>query len=179
MAKFHSRKIPKAEKDRMVFKFCKAVASLKTEQEAAEFIRDLLSAPEIEMLAVRLKIAELLDAGKKYGEIKKELNVSPGTIARVKEWLSISGQGYRIALIRTKEKEGERRNGNSGFLSEGWEHNVKRRYPMYYWPELLLKEIMESANQREKKKMQKVLETIEASRIKFPLYSQLKKIIQK
>ena len=179
MAKFHGRNISQSEKDRMILKFCRAIVSLKTEQETAEFIRDLLSSPEIEMFAVRLKIAELLDAGKKYGEIKKMLNVSPGTIARVKEWLSISGQGYRTVLVRTKEKDRERSSGNSGFLSEGWEHNVKRRYPMYYWPELLLKEIMESANQREKKKMQKVLETIEASQMKFPLYSQLKKIIQK
>jgi len=179
MAKFHSRKISQSEKDGMIFKFCKAVASLKTEQEAAEFLRDLLSAQEIEMLAVRLKIAELLDKGNNYGEIRKRLNVSPGTIARVNEWLSISGQGYRTALVRTKEEEKKENYGDLGFLVGGWDHGVKRRYPMYYWPELLLKEIMKSANQREKKKMQKVLETIEASKIKFPLYSQLKKIIRK
>src|SRR3989344_2228694 len=105
MAKF-SRipKLSQREQEELLIGFCKALATLKTQEEAAQFLKDLLSKQEAEMLAKRIEIARLLIKGFTYENIKKALKVSYGTVARVSEWLATSGEGYRLVVSRIKEE---------------------------------------------------------------------------
>jgi len=130
------------------------------------------------MLAKRLKIAELVLEGETYDYIRSFLKVSPGTIARVQEWLKISGDGYRWAAQKTKSDTKKlQRNlpAESGY--SGWS-DIKRRYPIYFWPELLLEEIVKSANKREKERLRKVVCEMEKMKKKKPLFKRLQRILR-
>jgi TrpR-related protein YerC/YecD len=160
--------ITKEEREELVFRFCQVLTQIKTAEEAASFITDLLSKCEAEMLAKRIKAAELLLEGKSYEEISKKLKMSGGTIARVSEWLKTYGEGYRLMIKRIKkipEIKVEKPR-----LSE-----IKRIYPQYYWPEILLKEIVYSASKRQKNKLRKILDQLED---KSQLYKDLSKLIR-
>lgn len=50
------------------------------------------------MLARRLHIAALLEAGYSYEEIEKMLRTGKHTIARVQRWLSFGREGYKRAI---------------------------------------------------------------------------------
>ena len=153
MAKFTRRQklSPKEETD-LIIKFCQAIASISKTEEAALFVRDLLSKPEVRMLAKRLKIAEMLIKGEKYEDIIEQLKVSASTIARVNVWLNQSGEGYRLVLNRTSRIKEPRKPVWTG---------LKRKYPMYYWPEILLKEIIYSANKKQKDKLKLLLDKLD------------------
>jgi TrpR-related protein YerC/YecD len=173
MAKFHSR-LPKKEVDKLLYKLCLAISEIKTTQKAAEFLRDLLSYQEAEMIAKRLKIAELLINDQTYNIIRKETKASPGTIARVQEWLQISGEGYRDTIIQIKgkgPKEGIPIYDFSGLRL------MKKRYPMYYWPEILLENIVKNANKREKEKMKNVLKEMDKMKEKNELFRRLRQLL--
>lgn len=166
--KFPSSKLTKAEREELIFRFCQALTQIKTPEEAASFITDLLSKPEIEMLAKRIRIAELLLEGKRYQDIKEELKVGGGTVARVSEWLKGYGEGYRLVLKRTKrlpEIEPKK-----PVLSE-----MQRIYPQYYWPEILLKEIIYSASKRRKERLQKILDRLGE---KTKLYKEISRLLR-
>lgn len=158
MAKF-SRipKLSKEKQEKLLVVFCKALVELKTPEEAAHFLKDLLSRQEAEMLAKRIEIARLLIKGFTYGEIQKILKVSHGTIARVNQWLATSGEGYRLIVERVKEEKSEAQE----YIEElekpfSWKR-MKRRYPLYFWPDLLLEEFVRSAKKRQKDRMRSIL----------------------
>ena len=137
----------------MFIDFAKAFASIHNSVEAANFIKDLLSEGEVIMLARRLQIARLLDQGYTYDEIERAMKVSNTTIAKVQTWLNLYGEGYRMVLKRTAGKASA--TSNPGPLS--W-NKLKKKYPMYFWPELLLKEIVNSANKKERARLVKVVD---------------------
>jgi len=152
MAKFSRfSKLSQAEQEALLISFCKALVELKTPEEAAHFLKDLLSKQEAEMLAKRIEIARLLIEGHKYEDIQKILKVSQGTISRVSLWLATSGQGYRLIAKRVKPD----------YINEldkavSWKQ-IKRRYPSYFWPELILEEFVKNAKKKQKEKMRAVL----------------------
>lgn len=153
MAKFNPLKLSKEERDSLISRFCQALASIKSPIEAAEFLQDLISAQEAEMLAKRLKIAEMLIDGLKYSQIQETLKVCPTTIARVGEWLRYSSGGYRLIISRIKENDDfknfpERKTP----LRE-----LKRKYPMYYWPQIVLEEVIKTAKKEQREKLRRVI----------------------
>lgn len=158
MAKFpRIPKLSKQEQEKLLIGFCKALVELKTPEEAAHFLKDLLSKQEAEMLAKRIEIARLLIKGFTYADVQKMLKVSHGTIARVNQWLATSGEGYRLIVERVKEEKSE----TQEYIEElekpfSWKR-MKRRYPLYFWPDLLLEEFVRSAKKRQKERMQKIL----------------------
>jgi len=79
------------------------------------------------------------------------LKVSFGTIARVQTWMQIYGEGYRTVLERVSRKKYDPTKDVSDWKK------VKRRYPLYFWPELLLDEIIKSSNKKQKQKLLAVL----------------------
>ena len=179
MAKFGKRTLPKAEVEKIFFKLCESIASMKNADEASQFLRDILSYPEAEMIAMRLRVAERIEEGKTYDEIRREVKVSPNTIAKIQEWLKVSGEGFRLALERTKGsgKAPFESAGQRGFVSDALWRNVKKRYPMYHWPELLLEEIMLSANKKQKEKMRNALKELEKAQVKTEISKQLRKFL--
>lgn len=52
---------------------------------------------------------------------------------------------------------------------------MRRRYPMYYWPQLLLEELIRSANKR---KREQVLRAVEKLDQKSALYKQLQSLLK-
>ncbi len=73
----------------------KAFASLKSEQDVANFLRDLLTLPEIEEFANRIAIAKLLQEKKSYLEIARQIKTSTTTVTRVAQWLKNGCGGYK------------------------------------------------------------------------------------
>src|SRR3990172_11731707 len=79
-----------------------AVISLRTRDEVARFLRDLCTLPELEALAHRWRIVQLLDQGVPYVEIAERVPTSTATVTRVSQWLRPCTGGDRIALERTR-----------------------------------------------------------------------------
>ncbi len=169
MGKFtNTRRLSKDQQNELFIRFSKALAAVKNPVEAANFIKDLFSEQEALMLARRLQIAELLNDGLTYEDIRKAMKVSHTTIAKVQTWLSLYGEGYRMVLKRTTEKT------KNSELSRPW-RTLKKSYPMYFWPQLLLEEIVKTANKREK---QKLLNVVNGLREKTKLSNELLKILK-
>jgi len=82
---------PRNEKEKALIR---VFLKLKTEQEVANFLRDLLTSPEIEEFSNRLEIARLLLTGKSYLKIAKETGASTTTVTRVAQWLFRGCGGY-------------------------------------------------------------------------------------
>lgn len=74
--------------------------TLKTNDEARRFLRDLMTEKEIKEFAKRFKAAEMLAGKVPYSVIEKETGLSSTTVARVAKWLKGKEGGYRIIINR-------------------------------------------------------------------------------
>jgi len=144
-------KLSKTEQQELFIDFATALASIRNPIEAANFVKDLLSEGEVIMLARRLQIAGLLIDGLTYDQIEKEMKVSNTTIAKVHTWLNLYGEGYRTILERRRTKP------KSDSLNPLSFSRLKKKYPMYFWPELVLKEIVKNSNLKQRRKLEAVL----------------------
>lgn len=77
-----------------------AILSLRTPEEAARFFRDLCTLAELEAMAHRWQVAQLLDQGLPYVEVAKRTGASTTTVTRVAHWLRHGEDGYRLTLDR-------------------------------------------------------------------------------
>ena len=173
MGKFNS-KLSKKEVEKYFYQLCVAISETKNAKEVAELLRDLLSYQEAEMIAKRLKIAELLLDEFTYDEIQAELKVSAATIARVQEWIRIAGEGYQKAARRIKGKSIKEDEIVYNYDSWG---KMKKRFPAYYWPELLLETIIREANERQRKKINSVISEMEKTKEKSEVFYKIRKIM--
>ena len=164
-------KLNKQQQEGLFVKLARAVALLRNPVEGAEFIKDLLSESEVIMLARRLQVAELLIEGKTYREISKELKVGLNTIVKIQTWLNLYGEGYRsvVAKVSKQAKDRQEPDPHRPFAE------LKRKYPLYFWPQLLLEELVKTANKREKERLRKI---ISQSKEKTQLSRQLSKLLQ-
>jgi len=160
-----SSKLTSQERKELFLDLCRAIAMLQTPKEVADALTDLLSAKEVETIGKRLQIAAYLVEGKDYQTIRSILKVGYSTIARVNTWLNLSGEGFKIMLSR-KKKPDKKINIEDRFDPYSW-HNIKRRYSMYFWPELLFEEFMKRADKKEKEKMQKIFEKMDLKKRRF------------
>ena len=94
MNNFHSYK-PKNDKEKSL---AKSILKLKTEQEVANFLRDILTIKELEEFSNRLEMARLLKQGISYKAIAKKLKVSTTTVTRTAHWLFRGCGGYEKVL---------------------------------------------------------------------------------
>jgi TrpR-related protein YerC/YecD len=86
----------------------KTILSLRTEDEAARFFRDLCTLSELEAMAHRWQVAQLVDQGLPYHEVAKRMGASTATVTRVAHWLRHGEDGYRLALDRLRTKNRRR-----------------------------------------------------------------------
>jgi len=77
-----------------------AIAALPDREAAAVFMRDLCTLRELQDMAQRWEVVQLLDRGRHYAEISRETGASTATITRIAQWLRHGTGGYRIALDR-------------------------------------------------------------------------------
>lgn len=162
-------KLSKKEQGELILDLVNAIVSAKRIEDAALFLQDLLTKSEMKILAKRLRIAKLLIAGMDYREIEQNLHVGHTTIAKIAAWLSERGEGFRKVISSLPKHT----NSNSWEEISEWD-NLKRRYSLYFWPELLLEQIVKSANQRQKEKMKNVLDRLDE---KSDLHKRIEKFL--
>jgi TrpR-related protein YerC/YecD len=78
------------------------IASLRTPDEAERFFRDLCTRSELEAMAHRWEVAQLLAEGLPYLEVAKRAHASTTTVTRVAQWLRNGEGGYELALKRRR-----------------------------------------------------------------------------
>lgn len=86
-------------------KLFESILSLYSVDECERFFRDLMTVPEIEAFAQRLKVALLLSRGMSYRQISKETGASTTTVTRINDWLERGCDGYKLAISRLNSKE--------------------------------------------------------------------------
>lgn len=77
-----------------------AVAALPDRAAAERFFRDLCTLRELDEMAQRWRVAQLLEAGWHYLPISRETGVSTATVTRIAQWLRHGTGGYAEALAR-------------------------------------------------------------------------------
>lgn len=158
MAKYPRKpKLSKAQTQDLIIDFCEAMAATKNGTESAQLLTDLLGKQELEMLARRLKVAELLLDDNTYEQIEKALKISKTTIARVQTWLQNSGEGYRLIIERTKKNRPMLNSSPAPFTFAA----LKRKYPAYFWPQVALEYWANNSSKKHRDQMQKLLAKIQ------------------
>lgn len=84
----------------------RAFALIRNEEDAAAFLRDLMTVAEIQEFSNRLQIARSLLEGKPYLQIAHESKTSTTTVTRVAHWLFSGCGGYASILKKLKRKYG-------------------------------------------------------------------------
>ncbi|EPZ47501.1 MULTISPECIES: YerC/YecD family TrpR-related protein [Alicyclobacillus] len=77
-----------------------AILALRTEEECFRFFDDICTIGEIQSLAQRLEVAQMLRDGATYHAIEDKTGASTATISRVKRCLHYGSDGYRLILDR-------------------------------------------------------------------------------
>jgi len=80
-----------------------AILSLKSPEECRAFFRDLCTPAELQALADRWAVVELLQQDLPYREIHRLTGVSVTTIGRVARYLLAGNGGYALAAARTRD----------------------------------------------------------------------------
>ena len=79
---------------------CKAILSLKNEEEVHSFLIDVCSHAELKAISQRIAVAKMLSEGRVYNKIIEETGASTATISRVNKSLEHGADGYRLVLER-------------------------------------------------------------------------------
>lgn len=77
-----------------------AIREIRSDEEAINFFRDLLTPAELTEFANRWQIVKRLVRGESYLKIAKALKVSTTTVARVAHWLKDGMGGYKLIASR-------------------------------------------------------------------------------
>jgi len=84
--------------NRKTAELIKAILVLTKEQEAKNFLRDLMTERELIEFGNRWKTAQMLNENISYPEIQKETGLSTRTIARISNWFQNGKGGYKSML---------------------------------------------------------------------------------
>ena len=84
-----------------------AFLSLESPAEARAFLEDLCTPAELEAMVDRWRVAQLLDQGLSYRDIRDLTSVSVTTIGRVARFIEQGTGGYRTALARIEQTKPE------------------------------------------------------------------------
>ena len=81
------------------------VASVRDSKEAEMLLRDILTPQELDSVAERWQLVQLLDAGMPQRDIAKKLGISISKITRGSHMLQEGRGGFRMFLDRLKKKK--------------------------------------------------------------------------
>jgi TrpR-related protein YerC/YecD len=79
---------------------CAAIVALQSVEECRSFFRDLCTPAELQAMADRWAVVELLQRELPYREIHRQTGVSLTTIGRVARFLLTGNGGYRVITER-------------------------------------------------------------------------------
>ena len=82
-------------------KLYRALADLDDPKDVEELLIDLCTTTEVDELANRLAVAQMLFDGNSYSVIQKTTGASAATIARVSKFLTEGAGGYAKVLSKT------------------------------------------------------------------------------
>ena len=105
MSQISKYPVSKQISDRIFEIFLNTLVNIKNEDDADQFISDLLTPTEKIMLAKRLAIAFLLEKDYDYRTIQKIIRVSTGTIAIVNLSLHHGSKGYKKLISKIVQQE--------------------------------------------------------------------------
>lgn len=166
-------RISNEEREELLKEFCETLSVLKSPQEIMNFLIDLLTKQEIIMLAKRIKIAKLLIEGRNYRNIEGLLKVANSTVSRVNQWLMEGGEGFRLITERTQKKK-PKSPTSWDYAMEDW-RKFRRRYPLMFWPQLLIEDIIKVMNKKQKEKVRQAIAKLDR---KSSLYKKINKLIK-
>ena len=78
------------------------IANLKDEELTDAFLRDLCTRAELEAMAQRWEVAQLVERGVPYLQIAQRTGASTATVTRVAQWLRHGKGGYSTVLSRLR-----------------------------------------------------------------------------
>lgn len=81
----------------------KALLTLESEDDCADFMEDLCTVQELISLAQRFRVAKLLSERKIYNDIVQETGASTATISRVNRTLNYGKGGYKAVLRKIRD----------------------------------------------------------------------------
>ena len=81
----------------------KSILTLKSIDECYAFFEDICTIKEIQSIAQRVTVAQMLTEGKVYSDIVNETGASTATISRVNRSLDYGNDGYKIAFERLEK----------------------------------------------------------------------------
>ena len=93
-------------KDSNIELLYKAILSLETYEECANFFEDICTVPELKAIAQRLLVAKMLSNKRVYSDIVNVTGASTATISRVNRSLNYGLNGYQVVFERL-DKENE------------------------------------------------------------------------
>ncbi len=152
-------KLSKSERESIVLELIQAFVNCKTIEEAAMFTQDLLTESELSFISRRLRIAKLLLQDKTYQEIQDLLHVSQTTIAKIAFWLNHRGGGFRSIVKKLPNKQVK----NYDPLTQSPWASLKRQYPVYFLPEIIIEQIVKTASRKQKERLSKVVSEVDNS----------------
>ena len=76
---------------------------METLDECYKFFDDLCTVHEIQAIAQRMAVAEMLIEKRTYMEVAEKTGASTATISRVNRSLNYGNDGYRMALERVND----------------------------------------------------------------------------
>lgn len=100
-------------KNSYIDKLFEGILQLKSSEECYNFFEDLCTIHELQSLAQRLEVAQMLTNGDTYITIGQKTGASTATISRVNRALNYGSDGYKLVLNRlnkNKEKNNDYRN---------------------------------------------------------------------
>ena len=81
------------------------VVRLRNTQECGDFFRDLCTLTELEAMAERWQIVQLVARQMPYRKISEVTGASTATITRIAHWYQHGEGGYRMAIERIAQFE--------------------------------------------------------------------------
>lgn len=88
---------------------CELLAAIGNPKEADQLLQDLLTPQEIESLAERWQLVQLLAKGMSQREIAEKLNVSISKVTRGSRVLQYGSGGFKLFLEKLKKGTQEKR----------------------------------------------------------------------
>ncbi len=82
-----------------------ALLSLETKEECQAFLEDICTIREVESMAQRIEVAQMLEASHTYLDIAAKTGASTATISRVNRALNYGSEGYSRVLKKIAEKK--------------------------------------------------------------------------
>lgn len=92
-------------KSQLTDKLFRCILSMNTIEECYQLFEDLCTVHEIQSIAQRMEVAQMLDQKCTYIEIAEKTGASTATISRVNRALNYGTDGYKLAIDRVKEQE--------------------------------------------------------------------------